>query len=72
MKKFAPTVTAKRMRGATVLTSKLALVHLPEIFDAGGERESQFLHGVAAGFMPGAAVDADGLQRAARGRRPSG
>ena len=42
-----------------------APVHLPEILDAGGQGESQFLHGVAAGFMPGTAVDADRLQRGA-------
>ena len=60
------------MRGAATFDFQSELVQLAEILDAGGQGESQFLHGAAAGFMPRPAVDADGLQLGRVRRPPSG
>jgi hypothetical protein len=43
---------------------KQPLSHLTQIFHTEGKREGEFLHRIATGFMPGPAVDADGLTRA--------
>ncbi len=59
------------MRGATVPAGNSALVHFAQVFNARRQRKGQFLHGVAAGFVPGAAMHANRLQERRAGRCPT-
>jgi len=51
---------------------KPATMHFAQVINAGGKGKGEFLHGVAARLVPGAAVDADGLQPGRMDRGPPG